>query len=304
MRKEVDEMELRGKFFMEGNIKVITGLHIGGQRETLDIGGVDNPMIRDKRGVYIPGSSLKGKIRSLLEGKYGTRIFNISKEDFESDINNGNISDDLRKIFKKYKHELSDSARVSVMEGNIRVIKDGDREYRITKSESEDLLGISDKKGDPCKCGNCSICKIFGPHSDNVIEPARVIVRDSYLVEEEKIEIKSENTINRVSGKASNPRSTERVTSGSLFKFEIVFNIYKEGDKELIKRFIEGMKLLEDDYLGGSGSRGYGKVKFEKMSLFYKPKEYYEGDKDKKMEKRDIPDIADLETKLNEFEFS
>ncbi len=89
-----------------------------------------------------------------------------------------------------------------------------------------------------------------------------------------------------------------------MYKRQIIFNIYKEEDKELIKRFIEGMKLLEDDYLGGSGSRGYGKVKFEKMSLFYKPKEYYEGDEDKKMEKRDIPDIADLETKLNEFEFS
>ena len=68
----INKMELKGKFFINGEIETVTGLHIGGQKETLEIGGLDNPVIRDGRGrIYIPGSSVKGKIRSLLEKKYG-----------------------------------------------------------------------------------------------------------------------------------------------------------------------------------------------------------------------------------------
>ena len=90
----------------------------------------------------------------------------------------------------------------------------------------------------------------------------------------------------------------ERVVAGSRFKFEIVFNVYKKEDKDLIKKFIEGMKLLEDDYLGGSGSRGYGKIKFEELKITNKPKEYYEGEiKDLKSESADSLD--DLVTKLD-----
>lgn len=223
-----------GKFFIKGNIETITGLHIGGQKETLDIGGLDNPIIRDgKKDIYIPGSSLKGKIRSLLENKD-------------------------------------------------KMITDGK----------------------PCGCGTCDVCKIFGPHnSDKVIEPSRIIVRDSYLLGEIKTEIKSENIINRVSGKAEHPRSMERVTSGSRFGFEVIFNIYNGNDDTLIKKFIEGMKLLEDDYLGGSGSRGYGRIRFADMSLSYKPKGYYEGNKEERIEEN-ILDIQTLESRVNQFKFS
>lgn len=58
-----------GKYIINADIKLKTGLHIGGTEEGFDIGGIDNPVIKDKvSGLpYIPGSSLKGKIRSLLE---------------------------------------------------------------------------------------------------------------------------------------------------------------------------------------------------------------------------------------------
>jgi len=222
-------MELKGKFFIKGKIEVKTGLHVGGSRETLDIGGVDNPVIRtgtkgDK--IYIPGSSLKGKIRSLLEKKKGT------------------------------------------VDGN------------------------------PCACGTCEICKIFGPYKpDNIKEPepVRIIVRDSCIEGDNvKTEIKYENTIDRVTGKASNPRPTERVPEGESFKFETIFNVYTERDIVLIKKFVEGMKLLEDDYLGGSGSRGYGQVEFKDMVLKYRPKEYYEGEDNAEKLKKDITDVSNL----------
>ncbi|AIJ06329.1 CRISPR-associated protein, Csm3 [Methanocaldococcus bathoardescens] len=232
----MENLTLKGKVILEGVIELKTGMHIGGTKETLKIGGTDNPVIRDAFGnILIPGSSLKGKIRALLEKKDG-----------------------------KY---------------------------------------VKDKGGYlPCNCGNidCEICLLFGPHdSQNIKEPVRIMVRDAYLqLKDEKkphdyLEIKPENIIDRIKGTAQHPRFIERVVAGSEFKFEVVFNIYKESDINLIKKFIEGMKLLEDDYLGGSGSRGYGKIKFKNLKLICKPKEYYEGNAEKKKESNIIDGLDD-----------
>jgi CRISPR-associated protein Csm3 len=58
---------------IKGKMEVLTGMHIGGSKEKLEIGGVDSPVIRDPhtRLPYIPGSSLKGKMRMLLEFALG-----------------------------------------------------------------------------------------------------------------------------------------------------------------------------------------------------------------------------------------
>ncbi|WP_456472428.1 type III-A CRISPR-associated RAMP protein Csm3 [Methanocaldococcus sp.] len=239
---------LKGKVIISGKIKLLTGLHIGGGRETLKIGGTDNPVIRDGFGkIFIPGSSLKGKIRCLLE-----------------------------------------------MAG-----EDG----RKNNNDDPNL---------PCSCGECKVCKIFGPHkSENIEEIRRVIFRDAYLVENGKeikdkekireyLEEKVENTIDRLKGTAQHPRQTERVVAGSEFKFEIVFNIYDKEDKELLKTLIEGMELLEDDYLGGSGSRGYGKIKFKDMKVIYRPIDYYKKGDKSKVEELKVGDLTMLREKIEE----
>ncbi|RLF42113.1 MAG: type III-A CRISPR-associated RAMP protein Csm3, partial [Thermoplasmata archaeon] len=70
--KKMDEIKLLGKVVIRGIIEAKTGLRIGGSTVGLDIGGVDNPVIKDAKGKpYIPGSSLKGKMRSLLEKAEG-----------------------------------------------------------------------------------------------------------------------------------------------------------------------------------------------------------------------------------------
>ncbi|EHP86827.1 type III-A CRISPR-associated RAMP protein Csm3 [Methanotorris formicicus] len=236
-----EKLTLKGKVTINGKIKLESGIHIGGTKETLKIGGMDNPVIKDKNdNIFIPGSSLKGKIRSLLEKK------------------DGKIKFDGR--------------------GNAL----------------------------PCDCGGCEICKIFGPHdSKNIKEPVRIIVRDAYLELNGKkpyeyLEVKPENTIDRVKGTTikGGIRNIERVVAGSEFNFEIVFNIYKNEDKNLIKKFIEGMKLLEDDYLGGCGSRGYGKIKFKDIMLIHKPKAYYEGDKNAITVEKNIHDVEELYSKV------
>ncbi|WP_114749624.1 type III-A CRISPR-associated RAMP protein Csm3 [Pleomorphovibrio marinus] len=196
--------KLNKKIKFTGQLELLTGLHIGDSKENLQIGGIDSGIIRRKDNYqpYIPGSSLKGKIRSLLERKEGINADN------------------------KFKNDGS------------------------------------------------TISKIFG----NTDCASRVIFRDSYLTPEsvEKFEksdfldlpfaeVKTENIIDRVLGKAKNGglRSLERVPAGVKFNYEIILNIYEnDSEEEFIKVVDNGINLLELDYLGGSGSRGYGHVKF------------------------------------------
>jgi len=139
-------------------------------------------------------------------------------------------------------------------------------------------------KGDPCKCGEpeCPICRVFGSGNSGEQEkarargPSRLIVRDAELTKKSKddfsngkpiLEDKTENGLNRITAQA-NPRHIERVVPGVTFDFEIVYRIIDMGDNgkrdedyfnSVVK---EGLKLLQNDYLGGGGSRGNGRIEF------------------------------------------
>lgn len=218
-------MQFKAKIFIDGKIKVITGLAIGGSDSDAIIGGIDNGVIKDASGKpFIPGSSLKGKIRSLLEISE-TKIKNI------------------------------------------------------------------------CDCGNCEICTIFGAAADKKEEgvgPTRLFVRDAYLSDDtinkmvhninpfEELELtytegKVENTIDRKTSRA-NPRHLERVPAGAEFNFQITYNILEDKDLGRFKKVIVGLRMLEDDYLGGNGSRGYGRIKFTNVDIGIKTIKNYETD--------------------------
>ena len=223
------------------HIEVLTGLHIGGSQEKVEIGGLDNPVIRavmKDNTPYIPGSSLKGKIRSLLEQALGIDCLN-SKSSKETDK--------------------------------------GDN-----KNEEEEN---KEEKHNP---KICPICKAFGSSQsddNNYNHRSRLIFRDLYLTEESKkkleeldtdypyTEIKHETAIDRITGKAKRGslRETERVPAGTHFEGTLVVQVFSDDDKtdselsegELLKMLKDGVELLNRDYLGGSGSRGYGHVKVE-----------------------------------------
>ena len=225
----MDEIKLLGKVIIKGVIKAETGLAIGGSTVGLDIGGVDNPVIKDAVGrPYIPGSSLKGKMRSLLEKAEG----------------------------KKPNKSIGGS--------------------RIHVCESADEY----KK--------CYVCRIFGlPGEMDFSEPTRLLVRDASLIEEsitdemkknldlEYTEVKFENVIDRITS-AANPRQTERVPAGAEFEFEMIYNVFEEEDKERLGKVFTTMNLLEHDYLGSSGSRGYGRISFKDLRIYWNSKEDYE----------------------------
>lgn len=211
--KQIDTKKLSGK------IVVKTGLHIGAGNDKVEIGGIDNPIIRNPltHEPYIPGSSIKGKMRSLMEWKFDK---------------------------------------------------------------------LKNTGGEVCSCGlpDCQVCRVFGSANTKSEEakdrgPTRLIVRDAVLTKEWKekfrngnsiVEEKNENSLNRITAEA-NPRPIERIVPDVEFDFEISYRVIDTGDNgETDKKYftevvLESLKLLQDDYLGGGGSRGNGQIEFKDL---------------------------------------
>lgn len=196
--------QLLKKIKINTTIELLTGLHIGGSGDNVEIGGIDNPVIklstRDNQP-YIPGSSLKGKMRCLLE-------------------------------------QIAGSAKVG---------------------------------------GNDLINNLFGYSQTN--QPSKLIVRDAMLTDVSVNMLKTceyldmpytegkwENVIDRVKGTAEHPRQTERIPAGVMFDVEFVINVWDDDNEDdLVNLLKKGINALENDYLGGSGSRGYGQIKFGEL---------------------------------------
>jgi len=194
------------KIEITGKINVVTGMHIGGSNQFSAIGSVDSPVIRDVSSnlPMIPGSSLKGKMRTLLAKKYNSRP--VGKPDDDHEI--------LLRLF-------GSAAKGKVKRSRL-LFSD------MVLSNMGDLHSV-------------------GLHAAT--------------------EIKFENTINRLTAVA-NPRQIERVIRGSVFELKMIYDAESEDDIiDDFKAIKEGIKLLEYDYIGGNGSRGYGKVAFSDIDI-------------------------------------
>jgi len=219
-------MQLKEIREYKGKIILITGLHIGAGDIEMHIGGTDNPVIKHPFTFepYIPGSSLKGKVRSLLELKAG--VVGVTKGKPLSI------------------HQLKDIKEEKIKKEGERIIK----LFGTSGAEEEEI-----KKYGPTRL-SFSDCMITDDTRKKVAAGEIVLT-----------EIKPENSINRITGTAENPRFTERVPAGVEFSFKITLKIFDIDEKpeELENMLLTGLKLVEYDALGGNGSRGYGRVKFE-----------------------------------------
>ena len=157
----------------------------------------------------------------------------------------------------------------------------------------------------PAKGKGALIPRIFGVPASESGEffLTRIIVRDSFPTEDTKkfweerpellhgTEVKAENSINRITS-AANPRFFERVPPGSVFNFEMVLTVYEGDDeKEMLSLLAEGLKMLQDSSLGGMGSRGYGKIRFENLDVKVRSREYYEGEEEEQNPEEDIYEL-------------
>jgi CRISPR-associated protein Csm3 len=274
------QKQLAGKIRIESTLLVETGLHIGGGGETLDIGGLDKPVIRDPltQQPYLPGSSIKGKLRSILERLHNKPVNRRGSRDtyrYESDdVVNGytEISNGQFVAF-----EGARTCPVSRLFGST-----GSRCWIPTSEVTTDIE--VEAKTSEQTIGNIRHTKVIGRNA-----PARLIVRDCHLEPQsaEKLkrvdtglymtEWKFENGIDRITS-AANPRQVERVPAGSEFKFELVYTIENEDHViEDLKNLAIALAILEDDALGGHGSRGYGKIKFQQIKFFYRSLDQYRG---------------------------
>ncbi len=225
--------KLRAKMVLEGELVVLTGLHVGSAAAGMQIGSVDSPVVRDpiSNKPYIPGSSLKGKLRSLLEAAEGK----------EPNRPGGSGT---------HRHECDDR---------------------------EKALG-------------CSVCRLFGStgYKGGKNHPARLAVSDLLLTDESFADLanldtglmytewKFENALDRITSSA-NPRQIERVPAGSAFHFRLIYDDREDVEKlnEDMRNLTRTMSLLEDDALGGHGSRGYGRVAFANLRRSHRPVEMY-----------------------------
>lgn len=215
-------MKLESIKEIKGKIILKSGLHIGAGDMEMKIGGVDNPVIKHPhtQEPYIPGSSLKGKVRSLLEMRSGLMV-------------------------------ATDGNPVSV---NTLKKCNGDGERTICEKILK-LFGSSGAETDP-SLGSTRVSFADCPLDDGWKENA-------FIQHWPYSEVKSENSINRIKGTAENPRFFERVPSGVEFKFTVTLKQLSPNESDLETFLLEGLKLLQMDALGGSGSRGYGRIEFK-----------------------------------------
>ena len=250
------ELKLIGKLILEGEMHCETGLHVGAGKGSLEIGGSDNPVVKDSVGrPYVPGSTLRGRIRSLLEQATGMAV-------------------------------PSELIFISKRKG---------QEVRIHQSDRPDD----------------EICILFGrsPSEGNNASPARLAVFDAPLdldsitqqmretLDDELTEVKSENAIDRITSQA-NPRTIERVPAGARFRVRFVVDVLCEEDAPMLPLLLQGLRLLEDDTLGGGGSRGSGRVRFANVTVAWRNKEYYSKGAEQK-ELVPAGDLAQVQTALN-----
>lgn len=239
------DFTFQSRIFIKGSLVTKTGMHIGGSSTEMGIGGADSIVVRDpvSNQPYIPGSSLRGKLRSLYEKTNGEMTINLT---------NGNDNQKTVPItsLSKLGEYLND--RYS--------------------------LKSAGPSTDPTQVAS----RLFGLSVDSQPKegpvPQRLVVRDVKLKNPETLEqasntdmpmteVKTEVNINRITSEA-NPRQIERVPAGAEFDMELILNLYGEDqERDMLDPLFQCMILLQDDYLGGHGSRGYGRVEFKNLKV-------------------------------------
>jgi CRISPR-associated protein Csm3 len=263
------ELKFLGKLILEGELHCVTGLHIGAGKGSLEIGGADNPVVKDAFGhPYIPGSSIRGRLRSLLEQSSG----------------------------------------LAVPSQLVYVSKRRGQEVRIHQSNdpADEICLLFGRPAGRLE-------KVNGDHLDiQNATPARLTVYDAQLdmdsitpqmrdnLDDELTEVKSENAVDRITNQAS-PRTLERVPAGAKFPFRLIVDVLCEEDKPLLRRVVEGLRLIEDSSLGGGGTRGSGRVRFSSLKLVWRGKDYY-ANGSAEAEIAAAPDLGGLHAGLAEFE--
>jgi CRISPR-associated protein Csm3 len=221
-------MQLTSISEIKGQIELVSGLHIGSGNAEMHIGGTDNPVIKNpvSNEPYIPGSSLKGKMRSLLEWRAGVVAETEGRPLGFKDMRklSGPVADQGRTILKLFGGAPEGAGRDDALVSEIGPTRLAFWDCALDPSWVDEMKG------------------------------------SNLLLTETKME----NMIDRIRGVAEHPRNTERVPGGARFDFRLTVKVL--DDEDLLEDILRGLRLLELTGIGGSGSRGYGKLRFTGLS--------------------------------------
>ncbi|MEJ5227390.1 type III-A CRISPR-associated RAMP protein Csm3 [Thermodesulfovibrio sp.] len=257
------DKNLLGKIQITGIIECLTGLHIGASNENVEIGAIDAPVVRDPitREPYIPGSSLKGKMRSLLEKALAAELGIVGK------TNRRNIGTRNNEVWVHVCEKAEDALKCPICR----------------------LFGSTGKEGGknfPARL----IVRDAHLTKESVEKLSEIDTGLQYT------EWKFENAIDRVTS-AANPRQLERVPKGAEFEFELIYNVEETTTLEKdIKNIRLALELIKLDALGGHGSRGYGKVDIKIENIKGIPVEAIKSDANKIKEFKSFEQINELFT--------
>lgn len=264
---------LLGKIIITGKIKCETGLHVGASRENMEIGAIDSPVVRDPitREPYIPGSSLKGRLRALLEKGLASEVNSIATV-------KRNIGTQKNDILIHVCNDAADALNCPVC-----------RLFGSTKGE-----GNKAWKNFPARL----IVRDAHLTTDSVNQLSDIDTGLQYT------EWKFENAIDRVTS-AANPRQIERVPKGAEFAFEMIYNVEEIAQiNQDMENLNLALDLLQLDALGGHGSRGYGKISVSFICISGRSIQHIKGVKDGKAQEikslREANSLTDVFTVTDE----
>ena len=238
-------IQLQGKIFLQGTIRAVTGLHIGGNSDDLEIGGIDNPIIRNafNREPYIPGSSLRGKMRGLLDRYFNKdlnkrvgRDVHVHECETPSDYNACPICQvfgvaPIRELRGETMPTRLIVRDTFLDDEALRVLKSEDTDTAYAEIKTEVAIDRITSAATPRQQERVLAGTTFGPFQ---------MIQSFYTQDQGNLDAQLQNEI------------------------------------ELFDTVLKGMELLVDDYLGGSGSRGSGQIAFEDLKLIFKSRKCYE----------------------------
>ena len=266
------ELKLIGKLILEGEMTCETGLHVGAGKGSLEIGGSDNPVVKDAFGrPYVPGSSLRGKIRSLLEQSSGLAV--------------------PAELVYLSPPQGAGSAHPPERPSRRRNLPAVRPQSRAAWSACR-AKRWKPRKPRP-RAWRCSTRR-------SIPKASRAQMREN--LDDELTEVKSENAIDRITSQA-NPRTLERVPAGARFQIRLVMDVLCEEDAPLFLRVLEGLRLLEDDALGGGGSRGSGRVELFQSAPGVARQELLRFRRRRKRRSARAPTLAAIQTAVHGIRF-
>ena len=261
------ELKLIGKLILEGEMRCETGLHVGAGKGSLEIGGADNPVVKDAHGrPYVPGSTLRGRIRALLEQATGMAV-------------------------------PSELVFISKRKG---------QEVRIHQSDRPDdeiciLFGRSPGRME--KVGGGDIDSNFATPArlsvfDAPLVPGSITAQMRENLDDELTEVKSENAIDHITSQA-NPRTLERVPAGARFRVRLVLDLLCAEDAALPALFCRASACWKMTLWAAAARAAAAASEFDQLKLTWRGKDYYASGGAEREIASDV-DIAGLQSKVQE----